>query len=315
MEKVDVLIPTYRPGEQLRLLLNGLKKQTVVPDHIFIINTDQSLWKEMFEDEDVLVTHIESAEFDHGATRHSGIEKSQAEFVLCMTQDAIPSDEYMIERLLAPFADPKVAASYARQLPAADASPIEIFTRGYNYPDEERVKEKADIPELGIRTFFCSNVCAMYRKSIYEELGGFIRHTIFNEDMIYAAKAIQADYKIAYAAGAKVIHSHNYTGKQQFHRNFDLGVSQADHPEVFDKVPSEATGIRMVCQTARYLLGIGKPWLLPRLVWQSGCKYMGYRLGKRYQKLSKQKILRYTMNPDYWNHGQLNERGNANVRG
>ena len=48
--------------------------------------------------------------------------------------------------------------------------------------------------------------------------------TIFNEDMIYAADLIHAGYGIAYAADAKVVHSHNYSCSQQFHRNFDLGV-------------------------------------------------------------------------------------------
>ena len=30
-----------------------------------------------------------------------------------------------------------------------------------------------------------------------------------------------------------MIHSHQYTNWQQLRRNFDLGVSQADHPEVY----------------------------------------------------------------------------------
>ena len=33
----------------------------------------------------------------------------------------------------------------------------------------------------------------------------------------------------AYAADAKVIHSHNYSGWQQFTRNFDLGVSHVQY--------------------------------------------------------------------------------------
>ena len=39
---------------------------------------------------------------------------------------------------------------------------------------------------------------------------------------------------IAYEAEARVLHSHNYTNMQQLRRNFDLGVSQAEHPEVFE---------------------------------------------------------------------------------
>ena len=48
--------------------------------------------------------------------------------------------------------------------------------------------------------------------------GGFEDPTIFNEDMIFAGKRILAGDKVAYVAEAKVIHSHNYTGSQQFHR-------------------------------------------------------------------------------------------------
>ena len=96
----------------------------------------------------------------------------------------------------------------------------EQYTRSFNYPDKSRIKTKEDIPVLGIKAYFCSNVCAAYRRSIYEEMGGFISRTIFNEDMIMAAKMMQAGYAVVYAAEAKVVHSHNYGYVQQFRRNF-----------------------------------------------------------------------------------------------
>lgn len=43
-----------------------------------------------------------------------------------------------------------------------------------------------------------------------------------------------------------MVHSHNYSVKQQFHRNFDLAVSQTAHPEIFEQVSSEAEGMRLV---------------------------------------------------------------------
>ena len=124
--------------------------------------------------------------------------------------------------------------------------------------------------------------------------------TIFNEDMIYAAKAVKSGYAVAYAADARVIHSHNLSFRQQFRRNFDLGVSQADHPEVFAGVPSEGEGIRLVKQTAGRLVKTGRWLLLPALVIGSGCKFLGYRLGKQYRFLPKRLILKCTGNPDYW---------------
>ena len=103
---------------------------------------------------------------------------------------------------------------------------------------------------MGIKTYFCSNVCAMYRRDVFRELGGFEKHTIFNEDMIFAARAVKAGWRIAYAADARVYHSHDYTAKEQFHRNFDNGVSQAQHPEIFAGVSSESEGVKLVKKTA-----------------------------------------------------------------
>ena len=198
----------------------------------------------------------------------------------------------------------RICVAYACQLPAADCGELERFTRSFNYGSEDCIKTVDDLAELGIKTFFCSDVCALYRRSSYEQLGGFVRRAIFNEDMIFASKVIRNFGAVAYCARAKVIHSHNYSGRQQFHRNFDLGVSQAEHPEVFEAVRSESEGIKMVKQSAAYFWKQGKGYLIPKLIWQSGCKYLGYRLGKKYQKLPMWLVKWCTMSPGYWENGE-----------
>ncbi len=309
---VDIIIPVYRPDETLRLLLQRLQEQTFVVHKVIIANTEQRLWEAYLEKNHgaafltqlsypLEVFHVSKKDFDHGGTRRLAVARSQAPYFICMTQDALPEDEYLVERLLSPLLlDTSVAASYGRQTARPDCSILEAYTRSFNYPKEDCRKSREDLDRLGIKTFFCSNVCAAYRRDIYEELGGFETHTIFNEDMIYAGHAVLAGYAIAYAAGAAVRHSHNYTGRQQYHRNFDLAVSQKQHPEVFARVKSESEGIRMVKKTARYLLTIKKPWLIVNLMWQSGWKYLGYRAGKRYEVLNRKQILRRTMNSGYW---------------
>ncbi|MEE0691322.1 MAG: glycosyltransferase [Lachnospiraceae bacterium] len=300
--EIDVIIPVYRPGEELRRLLRRLTVQTIRPAHILLVNTQEELFDSECMDgiDGAQVIHITKQQFDHGGTRHMAAEKMTGEFILFMTQDAVPAHETMIEELYAPFSDKKVCAAYARQLPRAECSIIEKYTRSFNYGPESRIKTQEDLAQLGIKTFFCSNVCAMYRRSAYEELGGFERRTIFNEDMIFAAKLIQSGKAVAYCAKARVIHSHNYSSREQFHRNFDLGVSQAEHPEIFDAVKSESEGIRMVKQTAAYLIKLKKLYLLPKLCMQSAAKYAGYKLGKNYKKLPKRFIYRCTMNRAYW---------------
>ena len=279
-----------------------LKRQTIQPQRILLINTEEEFFhSKVFSTlKQGEIVHITKPEFDHGGTRNQAARMCDGEIMILLTQDAIPADEYLIENLLKPFEDEEVCAAYGRQMADKKDNPIEAYTRIFNYPKESRIKSKKDLPELGIKTFFCSNVCAAYRKSEYDALGGFPLHTIFNEDMIFAGKRIMAGDRVAYVADAKVIHSHNYKGRQQFHRNFDLAVSQAQHPEVFEGLPSEGEGIRMVKATAKYLIRSGQPLKVWTLVYQSGCKYAGYFLGKRYKKLPQWMILKCTSSPKYW---------------
>lgn len=305
--KVDVVIPSFRPKERFIELICRLEAQSVQVNRIIVMNTEKKELEKLVDIPDflkkhprIVLSHLKQAEFDHGATRNAGILKSGAEIFVCMTQDALPADEHLIENLtkaLLQRAD--VAAAYARQLPEADCNVIERYTRQFNYPDQSRIKGSEDIPELGIKTFFCSNVCAAYRREIFDGLGGFVTHTIFNEDMIFAARAVKAGYRIAYAADARVIHSHNYTAGQQFARNFDLGVSHAQYPEIFEDVPPEGEGIRLVKKTAVYLLK-NHPCLLPKLIVHSAAKLVGYRLGKKYEKLPAGVVKRCSMQKNYW---------------
>lgn len=309
---IDVVIPAYKPGSVFEKLIYRLQKQTVKPERIIVVNTGEKFWEQAEFDKTPFIFgtlagiklelyHIKECEFDHGGTRRWAAAKSQAEYMLFMTQDAMPADQYLIENLLKMMQqDPMIGAAYARQLPASDCKVIERYTREFNYSETSRIKSEEDVDRLGIKTYFCSNVCAMYRRNIYLAMGGFVKHTIFNEDMICAGTMIQKGYKVAYAADARVIHSHNYSGKEQFKRNFDLAVSQAQHPEIFRAVSSESEGKKLVKKTAGYLIQKKYYWLLPKLIWQSGCKYLGYCLGKKYKILPEKVILQCTSNKNYW---------------
>lgn len=311
---VDVIIPTYKPGKKFSRLLTMLEKQTCPVHQIFVVNTEEKYWNKAWEEEfpAIKVHHIHQNEFDHGGTRRMAASWSGADVFICMTDDAVPSDTHLVEQLLAGFhlkgpKGEKPAMVYARQLPAQDCGRSERYARLFNYPPESRLKTAADLPILGIKTYFGSNVCCAYDRKIYEQLGGFISRTIFNEDMIFAAGAIRRGYAVVYQAQAKVVHSHNYSCMQQFRRNFDLAVSQADHPEIFSGLPSEGEGIRLVKQTALYLAKSGRPWLIPGLVVKSGFKYMGYLAGKRYRRLPQRLVWWYSMNRNYWKEAEKNK--------
>lgn len=303
---VDVIIPVYRPEESFLTLLDRLKRQTLPPRRVILMKTQDGMPETVWQEEKLLemypnitVEHLSLEEFDHGGTRRRGVRCSDAPVFVTMTQDAVPADRYLLERLTEPLRG-KVAVSYGRQLPGQDSDMWERISRYFNYPAASCVKTLEDLERLGVKTFFCSNVCAAYRRDIYDALGGFCRHTIFNEDMIYAAAAVKAGYGIAYQARARVIHTHHYTNWQQLRRNFDLGVSQAEHPEVFAGVASEAEGFALMRQAWRYLKKRKQLYRFPGFFLQGCFKYAGYLLGKRYRLLPKKWILALTANRAYW---------------
>lgn len=302
---VDVIIPVYHPDEKLNTLLQRLCEQTVCPNHIILLHTieQENETLKLNDDMDgrISVYPIKKEEFDHGATRAYGVSLSSADVFMCMTQDALPENNLLIEKLLEALeSDGKVAAAYARQLPTKHASDMECYTRSFNYPKVSRTQSKDSVKEYGIKAFFCSNVCAAYKAEIYHELGGFVKKTIFNEDMIYAFDLIYSDYKIIYAADAKVIHSHNYSYMQQLHRNFDLGVSHKEYDFLFGRVKSESEGIQLVKRMLHYATERKKYYLIPDIILSNGFKYIGYQLGKHYRMLPKSVIRSLSMNKGYF---------------
>ncbi len=312
MSTIDIIIPTYKPDLSFLRLIDDLESQALRPSHIIIMNTEKKYWDYLIssskEDplekyDNIVLQHVTKAEFDHGETRNQGVKHSKADFFLMMTQDAFPRDKMLISSLSKALEDPEVAAAYGRQYPKSDCNLAERYSRKFNYPTEPMRKTQADLGRLGIKTYFCSNVCAMYRRDVFDKLGGFTHRTIFNEDMVYAGTACQNGYAICYVPEAGVIHSHNYSCMQQFHRNFDLGVSQVEHPEIFGAVKSETEGKKMVSQTIEDFRQLGKGYLIPHYVIMCGFRFMGYKLGRNYKKLPRKIRMACALNKEYFANG------------
>ncbi len=309
-KKIDVIIPIYAPGDVLEKTLDMLQSQNYPINGIILLQTVEDNYDgELFSwtgknsagaGIKVDVVRINKSEFDHGATRRLGAKLSDADYIVFMTQDALPADNNLINELLKTFDNEKNAVSYARQLPAEGADVLEVLTRTYNYPEESRVKSAEDISKLGIKTYFCSDVCAMYDRKKYNAMGGFVDKTIFNEDMIMASVFINNGYNVTYCATAKVIHSHKYTCMQQYKRNFDLGVSQRQYKNVFESISSEKEGAGYAKNVIIYLLKHGKPFKAFYFCLQCAYKLFGYKKGLKYETMSKKAILKCTSNASYW---------------
>ena len=210
------------------------------------------------------------------------LRESIGDYVIFITQDALPANEKFIENLIYPFSlDENIAVSTGRQIPRDDAWPFEKLVRNFNYPSQSRIRSAKDIPELGIKTFFTSDCCSAYRRDIFLKLGGFSFPVMTGEDLYFAAKTINSGYKIAYAADAGVIHSHNFTLLQQYRRNFQIGYETEKHKDILCGVSQEKEGFKLVKYVSLELLKKGKILSFMRFGFDCVARLLGNRMGKR----------------------------------
>lgn len=276
---VSVIIPTLNAGPMLGQLLLSLKNQTVTTDILVVDSSSTDDTREIATRSGARVFKIARNDFNHGQTRNLGIGQVSCDVVILLTQDAMPADASCLENLMAPLKDPSITASFARQLPRPDASPVEQFTRLFNYPDRPAIKELKDLPGHGIKTFFFSNVCSAIKIKEFKELGGFPENIIMFEDLIFAAKAILKGYKIAYAPEARVWHSHKFSLVQQFQRYRDAGLSLRNNAWIFEHARANREGADLLRKQIGYLLSQHQYIWIPYAIVESVFKFAGFWLG------------------------------------
>ena len=299
---LSIIIPTYNAQEYLPTLLPSLYAQTLKDFELIIIDSfskDDTCKIAKQYTNNVIV--IPQSEFDHGGTRAYAAQKAQGEILIYLTQDALPFDTFTLENLIKVFDDKNVGAAYGRQLSYEDTNLFGKHLREFNYPDKTVVRSKEDIKTYGIKTAQLSNSFAAYRKDILLEIGNFKNDLILGEDVYAGAKMILAGYKLVYVADAKVYHSHSYTVLQEFKRYFDIGVFHRCEEKILQEFgKAEGEGLKYIKSEVNYLLKNGAWYLLPEFFVRNSMKYLGYKLGQKYEKLPMRMIQKMSMHHRWW---------------
>ncbi|HRF57710.1 MAG TPA: glycosyltransferase [Campylobacterales bacterium] len=296
----SIVVPFRNAEAFIGLLLPRLLEQHNCIEIIAIDSESTDATAQLLSSYPIKYIHILASEFNHGATRDMAMRLAASEIVVFLTQDALPDASDSLATLVNSFEDESVGIAYGRQLPHKDAKPFGAHARLFNYPKESRLKTYTDKSELGIKTPFCSNSFAAYRKSAYLEVGGFPTDTILSEDMLAAAKMLKAGYKVAYNADSCVYHSHDYGITEEFRRYFDTGVFHARNSWIREEFGGAGgEGARYVSSELRYLAK-GAPYLIPQLFIRNAAKLFGFRLGLIEDTLALWLKKKLSMHKGYW---------------
>ena len=300
---ISLIIPTYQGEQWLRALLHMLAQQTLLPDETIVVDSssnDQT--RAIAKSFQVTVVKIQTSDFDHGGTRSMAARIAKGDLLVYMTQDAIPEDIYALERLVVPLVrDSSIAATFGRQLPNKDASPLSEHLRLFNYADKGYVRRWQDRKEYGFKTIFISNSFAAYRKSCLAEVNYFPENIIFGEDTCTLAKLLQRGYGVEYVSDARVYHSHNYTFIQDGKRYFDIGVLHTlEQTLVAQFGTPTGAGKRFVLSEISFLFKRKKYILILQSLLRNTMKYFAYGLGRRYSVLPRSLARTLSMHPRWW---------------
>lgn len=296
-----IVIPTYNAASWIEAQTRGLLAAGVVPTQVLVIDSSsRDDTRQRYASWGAEVVKIAQSEFNHGGTRQWAAEYCDSEFLVYLTQDAIPADTETFKNILRVFNDPRVAIAYGRQLPRPGAKAIEAHARLFNYPAASSVLTLADKAAFGSKLIFSSDSFAAYRRQSLLAVGGFPKDVFFAEDQIAAARLLKAGFAKAYVADACVHHSHSYSMSEDFRRYFDVGVFHAMNSWLTEEFGrSEGEGFRFVKSELKHLARHA-PFMIPAALVRTFVKYAGYRLGKLERFFSPGIKRKLSASPYYW---------------
>jgi rhamnosyltransferase len=225
----SLVIPTKNGGDRFKQVVAGLQRQSIWPMVEFIIvdsgSTDDTIETARLAGAKCIA--IPPAEFNHGATRDYAISLTSCERVVLTVQDAIPYDQFMIERLVRTLDDDEVVGAYARQIPQPDADPItkrnlNSWLTGRREQSISMIEsENAFNAMTPMERYLASNfdnVCSIIRKSTWAE--DHFGRVNFGEDIDWGRRALLRGHKIAYEPRATVVHSHDRPISYEYKRTY-----------------------------------------------------------------------------------------------
>lgn len=165
-----------------------------------------------------------------GRVLNEAMEQTQGEYVLFLNADCTPVDEHWAAQMLAGFTE-HTAAVFGRQVPRPGCAPLYAKDIEDTYGDGSRQR-------LWRHCF--SMASSAIRRSVWRGLR-FSETLAYSEDIDWSWRARQHGGTIGYAADALVLHSHNYTLRQWYRRQYGEGYADA---QIFDWPQWERSWLR-----------------------------------------------------------------------
>ncbi len=231
MAKLDatVVIPSFNGDEYIGDVLAAIFSQkTELSYEVLVIDSGsrESTLSIIKSFPKVRLHQIPNKEFGHGKTRNLGASMSNSDYVVYLTDDAVPSHDQWLDYMIEPFSvSDKVGCVFGKQIPRSHCFVTlkrEVATVFKSFGDDGSIslQRKSDLTDaLSITNNFMSDVNSAIRKSAWEKVK--FQDVNYAEDQLMGIDMLSAGYLKAYAPLGSVNHSHDYPLVKYFKRKFD----------------------------------------------------------------------------------------------
>lgn len=230
---VTIVIPTKNAGRLFEKVLKKVFSQETTYEYEVICvdsgSSDNTI--EIIKKFPCKLYEIPASEFGHGKTRNYGASKGTGEYIVFITQDAMPASSKWLQNFIdAMKSDPEIVGGFGIHYPYPDCNVIDKRDLYYHFKnfgddntifqitDENRQRYKEEEGYRHLLSFFSDNNSCI-RRDIFEKYP--YKDVSFAEDQIWAKQMIELGYKKLYCPFAPVYHSHNYKLSTYFMRYYD----------------------------------------------------------------------------------------------
>lgn len=199
------------------------------------------------------LTEIPAKAYIPGKVLNEMIARTTADIIVFLNADAIPLNEFWLERLLQPILDGAADGSMSKQHARRDAR----FVVGYDYRrayDPRNIKAENE-------DFFSAVACA-FRRAWWERIK--FPESGYAEDLAWAKECRELGATFKLVLDSEVEHSHNYTLKGLYRKKFRHGQT---FNRIYQQQPRAAAQVkacvRELVRDFLYACWRLRPWTIP----------------------------------------------------
>ena len=220
LKKIAIVMRSYNDIDVIRETLDMLSRQRLQEFELWNFasrSTDGTLEviRSFNDPERILVN--DPSNYNPGRILNEAVATVDADILVFLNSDATPCDEYWLEKLVAPLADPSVGAVFGRQIARPDCR--SLFVK-----DTERAF--GDGSESADWVHFFSMATSAARRSVLRRFR-FEQAIQYSEDIEWSYRLRRGGFRTHYVPDSVVTHSHNYSLSQSWRRHFGEGVADA----------------------------------------------------------------------------------------